>query len=243
MRAMRLAGGIVFAAVIIIFGAAILRLARNAPTSADFRGAEAEAPASDRATTVALILDTSGSMNEGVRGGGGSRIGVAKAVLLDDFLPLIADDVHLGFYRFWESDGACVLPPRRAASPVPKAERWRHREAIMEEVERIDVRGQTPIAASLRRARDDIEDYQGKKIIVLITDGQESFEGEEGVLREIRKNRDAGIETFVIGFNLGGAGSSYLESELGRGRGFLAADGGRDELLAALTPVLARIEQ
>ena len=230
-----------FVVLIGALAALVVKRAVNGPWgggSSQFR-VKAEPPGAADAVSLALILDTSGSMNDAVAGGA-SKLDVAKDVLTNDFLPALSDDLYTSLYRFEEKDSLQLLPLRR--NSARDAEKWLHREAMMELVDSTSADGSTPIVASLRRARGDLAGVPGRRIVVLVTDGEESYYAKDIVLDEIRNNRDAKIETFVVGFNLGDQGT-YIERELGLGRGYFQANGGRDALLAAMTGILAAIEK
>jgi Mg-chelatase subunit ChlD len=203
------------------------------------RAMQPEPPSRDDATALALILDTSGSMDETV-GGGETKLQCAKHVLGEDFLPLLAEDVHVALYCF-QGQGALELAPLRRNGSAD-APGWTHREIIMEQVDQTAACGGTPIAASLRQASGALQSVRGRRIIVLVTDGEESYETKQDVLNEVRRIRSASIETFVVGFNVGAEGT-YLKQELGLGRAYFEANGGRAALLEAMNGIMARIEK
>jgi Ca-activated chloride channel family protein len=221
--------------------------APEAPAEAPEAPAEATAT---ETTSLILILDTSGSMDETVEGGG-TKLQYAKQVLTEDFLPLLADDLKVGLYTFAGGDSTDYAKKKRRFVRQPAAlarnsrmdkPRWTHREACMDYVEQATARGGTPIAESMRLAGGALMKLTGRKIIVLVTDGEESYEGKGSVLSIVNVNRDAGIETYVVGFNLGNQGA-YLKEKLGLGKAYFEANGGRPALLAAMQSILAAIEK
>jgi nitric oxide reductase activation protein len=198
-----------------------------------------ELPTAPTATSLVLVVDTSGSMDDKVAGGG-SKLQYAKQVLTEDFLPLLSDDVHVALLRFADREVVELSPLRKNASM--DAPQWTHREALMELVDKMRAGGQTPIVKAMRRAHAILESVPGRKILALVTDGEESFEGKTGVLAALETNRGSGIETFVVGFNVGLEGK-YLQDQLGPGKHYFEANGGRDALLAAMQSILAAIEK
>lgn len=195
---------------------------------------EPDLPAAS-STAMVLILDTSGSMAEQV-GRDGTKIAVAKRVLSDDFLPTLSDDLYLAYYEF-----------ERERSPLRRNGRlenaaWSHRETVMELVERASAEGGTPIVQSLARARSVLGGVQAaRKVVVLVTDGMDDH-GPGGVVRELDDCRSAGLECYVVGFELGDQGR-YLEAKLGLGKGYFKANGGRQALLDAMKSVAAAVER
>ncbi len=199
--------------------------------------AESETPPAG-ATTVVLILDTSGSMAEAV--GGSSKIDIAKDVLVNEFLPLLSDEAYVGLYVFDDDDGRLLVPVRKTTTTV--REGWLQREVAMAGVDEVSVGGGTPIVSSLDLVRGDIEGYPGDRVVILITDGEESYYTETDVKKRIDYNTEAKIDTFVIGYELGEEGR-YLERKLGLDKRYFQANGGRDGLLRALESVLEAIEK
>ena len=99
----------------------------------------------------------------------------------------------------------------------------------------------SPIGASLARVADDLKAVKGEKLVVLITDGEETCGGDPAA--EIEKLRKAGIGTRVsiVGFALDDqklASTFQRWSDLGGGAFFDAKDAaGLDKALtAALRP-------
>lgn len=243
------AAGCAFAVVVAgLIGAVIYVAHRNlapdpgpgpvrAPSGVAFDLAPETPPAG--ATMIVLIVDTSGSMNERISRGE-TKLAVAKAVLTEDFIPNLADDHYVALWRFEGDRAARVSPLRRNASHDGPG--WLHREALMELVDGLSAAGGTPICDSLEKTRSAIAEREGRGIVVLLTDGEESVKSKADVLDEIEENRKAGIETYVVGFNLGDQGA-YLADALGIGRGYFQANGGRDALLEAMRGILAAIEK
>lgn len=187
---------------------------------------------------LALILDTSGSMHESVKGERRDRFEIAQDVLLNEFVPLISDDLTLALCVFRGDEPRPLTGLVRAGDLVqPK---WRHKEWVMEKIETATAKASTPIVASLGWAQETLEGRKGPRIVVLITDGEETQQPEE-VGPTIDRLRQSGIEMYAIGFNIGGGGGEVLAQRLGKG--YIEATGGRDALLGALRSVLTSIER
>ena len=224
------------------FSTGLCARATNLPDARDVSpapDARLEAPTATNATSLALILDTSGSMSEAV-GSEGSKLDIAKSVLVDDFLPSLSDDLYLAFYRF-RYGGALELAPLRRCGSLD-APKWLHREVVMSLALATEADGATPIVGSLSHTRSVLAPLPGRKLVVLVTDGEASDGNPETVIAELDANTKAGLETFVVGFNLGGQGA-YLRDKLGDGKNYFAANGGREPLLKALASIAAALEK
>lgn len=149
-------------------------------------------------TYVELILDASGSMWHQLEGGE-YRIAAAKAALTDFVSSLPADDeLHVGLRVYGSrlgarDEGAC-LDSELLVEPAGL-----DRDTLLRGVREAQARGATPIAHSLELAAADFP-AEGRKLIVLVTDGEESCGGD--VRATLEGVRAQGIEIRIIGFDL-----------------------------------------
>ena len=157
--------------------------------------------------TVELILDASWSMTfpldsdqEADRltaSDPASRFGIARNVLIDIVENSLVEGQPMGLRVFGNLQGdlLCQTNNMIPVSPLDK-------EATVELLRRTapQFNANTAIAASLAGAAEDLAGVEGEKTIVLLTDGQETCEGD--VAAEIEKLRDAGIDVTidVVGF-------------------------------------------
>lgn len=74
------------------------------------------------------------------------------------------------------------------------------RQQLLDTVKGTQARGATPIAYSLQLALNDLEGRAGKKVVVLITDGEEGCAGDVRAAAEALTA--AGIDLRIIGFDL-----------------------------------------
>ena len=168
---------------------------------------------------VVLILDASGSMLQRMEGK--RRIEVAKEVLVD----LIRNKMPAGtpmalrVFGHREAD-ACrtdleiplgPLNPQNAAGQIAK-------------IQAMNL-AKTPIAQSLSLVAQDLQKVKGQRIVVLITDGEETCGGDPA--EAIRELQAAGIDVRVniVGFAIDDAALSQtfkLWAEMGRGSYFNA---------------------
>ncbi|THF85756.1 VWA domain-containing protein [Deinococcus sp. KSM4-11] len=150
---------------------------------------------------VELILDASGSMFTRLDGGQ-TRIAAAQAVLNDLIGRLPADpalNVGLRLYgaRTTASEtGAC----QDSVLTLPM--KGIDRTALLQTVNQTRPKGATPIAYSLTQAANDFPTTAGKKLIVLVTDGQESCRGDLKAALAAFKDRGIEVDLRIIGIDL-----------------------------------------
>lgn len=160
----------------------------------------ATAQSSER-TDVVLILDASGSMFNKLADGR-YRITAAKEALTDFISRLPAsDDLNVGLRVYGSSmlaieDGAC----RDSHLRVPVA--GLAREALLKTVQDTQARGATPIAYSLELAAQDLGSAPGRKLIVLVTDGEEACGGDVRAVYQSLLAAGLEFDLRIIGFDL-----------------------------------------
>lgn len=163
-------------------------------------GAAAQ-PAAPVTTDVVLVLDASGSMfNE--LADGRYRITAAKEALAT-FVSRLPDDPNLSVgLRVYGSrlaaldQGAC----EDSLLTVPVAPL--DRDLLLGAVQGTEALGATPIAYSLERAAEDLRSATGRKLIVLVTDGEESCGGDVRAVAERLAGAGFEIDLHVVGFAL-----------------------------------------
>lgn len=150
---------------------------------------------------VELILDASGSMFTRLDTGQ-TRIAAAQAVL-NDLIGRLPDTpgLNVGLRVYGANTnandaGACqdsqlVLPLKGVA-----------RQDLLKVVNSARPRGATPIAYSLTKAADDFPGTPGRKLIVLVTDGQESCRGDLKASLDAFKKRGIEVDLRIIGIDL-----------------------------------------
>ncbi len=170
-------------------------------------------------TYVELILDASGSMWNKLDDGT-YRITAAKGVLGSFIKELPTGDLNVGLRVYGATkgamdEGACddiqlVVPLSGVDKP-----------ALQTAVDNTKAKGATPIVKALELAAADFPAEASKKLIVLVTDGQESCGGDlEGVAEKL-KAQGIEIDLKIIGFALS---AKAQESFAGIGEFVNAAD-------------------
>ena len=183
-------------------------------------------------TYVELVLDASGSMWNKL-GDGTYRIVAAKEVLADFVSSLPADEsLNVGLRVYGSTlpalvEGAC----EDSELFVPLEGIARNR--LLETVRDTNAVGATPIAYSLEQAAQDLP-AEGRRLIVLVTDGEESCGGDVRGTLETLRAQGIEFELNIIGFDLD---ARAIESFEGLGTFENATSAG--ELAAALGRAVA----
>jgi hypothetical protein len=193
-----------------------------------------QAPGAKNSGAVELILDASGSMLQKL--GATRRIDIAKQTLTKLTTSTIPAGTPFALRVFGREVDSCQTDLDVPVSPLNPS-------AVGQRIAALNAKNgaKTPIGASLARVADDLKAVKGEKLVVLITDGEETCGGDPAA--EIEKLRKAGIGTRVsiVGFALDDqklASTFQRWSDLGGGAFFDAKDAaGLDKALtAALRP-------
>ena len=154
-------------------------------------------PKSQRETSKALyvILDASGSMLAKIDGK--NRIDIAKSTLKRVVNESVGEQNHFALRTFGLKSQECL---NELTVPLRRLNIQRTETAI-DGIQAINY-AKTPIADSLVAAAEDLKDFDREKLIILLTDGEETCDGDpEGVLRTLRA---AGLDVklYIVGFAL-----------------------------------------
>lgn len=184
-------------------------------------GAETGTRGVGEGTSVALILDASGSMlkrEDGVR-----RIEVAKKAVNSLLNGPLTEGTPFAMRVFGHKEAdSCRTDLEIELSPLDRSK-------AAGKVKQINAKNhaKTPIARSLELAKEDLESAEGRRIVILVTDGEETCGGDpEQAIKELA---DSGFDTRVniVGFAI----QEYMLKEtfqnwarLGGGKYFDAAN-------------------
>ena len=168
---------------------------------------------------IELILDASGSMLQQLEGR--RRIDIAKETLLDLTQNVLRPGMPVALRVFGHIEpDTCLQALEVPLQPLDPA-------VIGLTIAGIEARNlaRTPIAESLRLVADDLAGVSGPKVVVLVTDGEETCDGDPPAT--IRALREQGIDVRVniVGFAIDDAGlrAQFEEwASLGGGRYFSA---------------------
>lgn len=146
------------------------------------------------APTIEVILDASGSMFSEM--GKQRRYEVARNVLVDLVDKQLPDNANFGLRVFGHKEaGSCRTD---LEIPIKRL----NRKAAIKKIKKIAPKSyaKTPIGASLLATIEDLKKAKGEKVVLLITDGKETCDGDPE--KAIAKINESGIDARVniIGF-------------------------------------------
>jgi hypothetical protein len=180
---------------------------------------------------VELILDATGSMLQ--RLDGTRRIAIARDVLPEAVNEYIAPGTPIALRVFGHPEpDACRTDLEIPLGPLERA-------AFSERLAGIEAKNlaKTPIADSLALIEADLANAQGRKVVVLVTDGEETSGGDPAAAIEALQAKGFEISLNIVGFAIDDVELEQLFerwAELGGGRYFSADDqAGLDDAIAA----------
>jgi hypothetical protein len=181
---------------------------------------------------VDLILDNSGSMLQTL--GDERRIDAAKQVLTELVEETLPSGIPLALRVFGDEPDSCETDLAIDLAPLDGGAAV-DRIAAIESVDGV----KTPLAAALERVAADLSGVDGPKIVVLVTDGEETCGGNpQRAIREL-VNQGIDVRVNIVGFAVDDEGLKEQFEEwarIGGGRFFAAA--GADELGEAIAAAL-----
>lgn len=183
---------------------------------------------------VEIILDASGSMLQRI--GGDRRIEIAKTTLTTLVNETIPEGTGFALRVFGHREAdSCRTDLEIPLGPLNAA-------AVTSTITGINAMNlaRTPIGASIAHVRTDLAGATGQRVLVVLTDGEETCDGDAA--SEITALRDLGwdIRVNIVGFAIDDAGlEQTFESwaAAGNGRYFSAVDA--DGLADAMTRAVA----
>ncbi|HEY9678577.1 MAG TPA: VWA domain-containing protein [Drouetiella sp.] len=148
---------------------------------------------------VLFIVDASYSMKEKLSGQ--MKMTAAKEVL-QDALSRIPNSVNLGLRVFGQSySNLADIDCRQTSLMVPIGQH--NRAAIIRSIRQIEPYGMTPIMFSLRQAaEEDFRGVQGRKTVILITDGADTCGGDPCAYMQALRVRGIKMKVDVVGVDL-----------------------------------------
>jgi hypothetical protein len=182
---------------------------------------------------VLFILDASGSMLQRIDGR--RRIEIAREVLVEAATRNLQPGTPVALRVFGHREpNACRTDLEIPLQPLDPAKAG----AVIGRVEARNL-ARTPIADSIAKAESDLAKATGPKTIVLLTDGEETCDGDPEAVITVLVDKGFDMRLNIVGFALGDeALESQFEAwaELGGGRYFAASD--RDRLGQAIEQAL-----
>jgi len=193
----------------------------------------------DEPTKVLLLLDVSGSMNSKISGGG-TKFAAAKRAL-EQVAASLPSGTQVGLRVY----GSKISEPRsknpkactdtRLVLPIGPLDRTRMDAAVNS----FSAKGETPIAYSMGKAVDDLGD-SGKRVLILISDGEETCGGDPCPVARKLADRGVDLQFNAIGLAVGAKARSQLQCIAKAGRGAYYDTKDTDSLGQALRKLTQR---
>lgn len=176
--------------------------------------------------SVALVLDASGSMNAKLPDKQ-TRIEAAKAAVAD-LVAKMDGSTRLAFRAYGHQSAPQKRDCKDTALLVGFDSVSTNKAEIIAKAQQIEARGYTPITHSLILAAQDLQKEEGERIIVLVSDGQETCATDPCVAAKALAAADAKLAIHTIGFGVGAAARTQLQciANVARGSYFDANNAG-----------------
>ena len=160
--------------------------------------------------TIELIIDASGSMKAKLSSGE-TKIHAAKTAV-KALVENLADDVVLAFRAYGHQSLRQQHNCEDTQLLSDFAPLGKNRRQVVLQLEALKAQGYTPITYVLELAAKDFpQDTQGNKTIILVSDGQETCEGDPCALAAALAKAKAHILIHTVGFGVDSATQSQLE--------------------------------
>jgi hypothetical protein len=173
-------------------------------------------------TAVEIILDASGSMLQTL--GGQRRIDIAKETLLNLTGNVLAPGTPVALRVFGHIEGnySCRTDLEIPLQPLDPT-------AMQTRISNVEPKNlaNTPLAASLALVGQDLAEAEGQKVVILVTDGEETCDGDPAAAIEALRAQGFDVRVNIVGFAIGDAALKAQFEEwavLGGGEYFDAAD-------------------
>ncbi len=159
---------------------------------------------------IEVILDASGSMN-GKLGGGEVKMAAAKQAV-GELVKKLPDPTVLGFRAYGHQSPREKHDCQDTQFLVPFGPLSKNRGLIEAQAKGLTARGYTPITRVITKGAEDFPaDFQGDKVIVLVSDGKETCEGDPCALAQALAKKGMKLVIHTVGFGVDEAAKSQLE--------------------------------
>ena len=142
---------------------------------------------------VEIVLDASGSMLQRI--GSERRIDIAKQTLKNLTSQIIPAGTPFALRVFGREANSCRTDLDIPLRPLDPA-------AVATQVDSLDAQSnaRTPIAASLEKVASDLSGAKGERIVILVTDGEETCGGNPASAIQALMKRGIGTRINIVGF-------------------------------------------
>ena len=178
-------------------------------------------------SAVEIILDASGSMYQKI--GDQNRIAVAKTMLTELLQTTIPAGTPLALTVYGHREArSCRTDLELPLQPLVVADALK----IIRSVDPQD-RSRTPLAESLKLVAEDLVDATGPKLVILLTDGEESCDGDPEAAIRFLKEQGMNIKLNIVGMAIDSDVAKQQFSEWAKIGGGLYFDADSPEALQA----------
>lgn len=155
--------------------------------------AQAASGAASAGNAVEIILDASGSMLQRI--GAQRRIDIAKETLTKLTSRTIPAGTPFALRVFGREVDSCQTDLFMPLGPLNGA-------AAGAQIAKLEAKNgaKTPIGASLARVAEDLASVKGERLVVLLTDGEETCDGDPAAEIEKLQQSGLGVRVNIVGF-------------------------------------------
>jgi len=169
---------------------------------------------------IEIILDASGSMLQKI--GGQRRIDIAKQTLTQLTSSTIPAGTPFALRVFGREVNSCQTDLDIPVRPLDAG-------AVAAKINGLEAKNnaKTPIGASLEKVTSDLASVKGERLVVLLTDGEETCDGDPAAAIAALKKAGVTVRVNIVGFAIDDeklAGTFRHWAELGSGSYFDAKD-------------------
>lgn len=159
---------------------------------------------------IELILDASGSMNGKLKGGERKIDAARKAV--SELMKKLNDDAVMGFRAYGHQSPREKHDCLDTQILVPFGAVKQNREKVAATMKRLSAQGYTPITWVLGKAAEDFpQDFKGERVIILVSDGKETCEGDPCATAQSLSRNNVRLVIHTVGFGVDEATRQQLE--------------------------------
>lgn len=190
------------------------------------------APEAVAENAVEIILDASGSMLQML--GNRRRMDIARSTLVDLVEKTLPAGTPFAFRAFGTRMANCESDLLQKLQPLDRARTG----AMVRKLNATNM-AKTPLGASLKMVAEDLKGVKGQKVVVLLTDGEETCGGDPAASIQYLKQQGLDVRVNIVGFAVDQVelkASFERWAELGGGRFFDAKN--QQELTKAMTEAL-----
>ena len=173
--------------------------------------AQAQAPqATTAGKSIEIVLDASGSMNAKLADGRTRLDGAREAIGV--VAPAIPATARIALRVYGDQSPRAKHDCRDTRVAVPFADAGKAAPATLEAVRKVTAQGYTPITWVIEQAAGDLaNESSADKLVVLVSDGKETCEGDPCAAARALASSGAKVAIHTIGFGVDSAARLQLE--------------------------------